>query len=181
MKHKIFNGVTAMIIASSVLFSSCVGSFTMSNTVLKWNNKVGGKFVNELVFIVFNIVPVYGVSLFIDAVVLNTIEFWTGSNPMAQIDKTVEGENGTYTVKSNENGYTITDVNTGAVTLLNYNNNTCTWSATVNGTTIDFLTFVDGNHVKVCGSENAIELSENGVMSYKQQLRNMYPDFALAY
>lgn len=42
--------------------------------------------------------------------VLNSIEFWSGSNPTASIGevKTVQGENGEYLVKTNENGYTIT-------------------------------------------------------------------------
>ena len=179
MKHKIFNGVTAMVIAFSLLFSSCVGSFTMSKTVLDWNNKVSNKFVNELVFIVFNIVPVYPVSLFIDAVVLNTIEFWTGSNPMAQVDQIIEGENGTYSVKSNDTGYTITDVNTGAITVLSFDNSTSTWSVSANGNTIDILTFVDENNVKLFGSDNVFELSESGVMAYKQQMQDMYPNLAL--
>lgn len=172
MKRKHLNLMAAMTIASAVLFNSCIGSFGLTNNILDWNKKVGSKWVNELVFFAAWIVPVYEISIFADAVILNTIEFWTGSNPVAQIDKTIEGQNGTYMVKSNENGYSITDVNNGTVTILNYDNNRNTWSATVNGNTIDFLTFVDENHVKVYDSENVIELSENGVMAYKQQLLN---------
>jgi len=35
------------------------------------------------VFWVFAILPVYSATLFIDAVVLNTIEFWLAENPLA--------------------------------------------------------------------------------------------------
>lgn len=181
MKHKSLNCLTAALIASSILFSSCIGSFSLTNNVLDWNNKVGNKWVNELVFLVACVVPVYEISLFIDTVVLNTIEFWTGSNPMAQIDQTVEGENGTYSIKSNNTGYTITNVNTGSVTILNYDSSSRTWSATANGNTIEFLTFVDENNVKLYGSDNIIELSESGVVAYKQQLQNMYPNLAIKY
>ncbi len=36
-----------------------------------------------LVFLVLAFFPVYGLCLFVDAIVFNTIEFWTGDNPMA--------------------------------------------------------------------------------------------------
>lgn len=180
MKHKYLNRLAAMSIASAVLFNSCIGSFGLTNTVLDWNNKVGNnKWVNELVFVVAWIIPAYEISIFIDAVVLNSIEFWTGSNPVAQVDKTIEGENGTYSIKSNETGYTITDVNTGVITILTYDRNNSTWSATANDNTVDFLTFVDENHVKMYGSDNIVELSESGVMAYKQQIQGIYPNLAI--
>lgn len=181
MKRRFLNGATAIMIASSILLSSCIGSFGLTNKVFDWNKKVGDKWVNELVFFAACVVQVYSITIFIDGVVLNTIEFWTGDNPVAQIDQTVEGENGIYSIKSSDTGYTITEINTGEVTTLNYDSNSRTWSATIDGNTIDFLTFVDETHVKLYGSDNIIELSENGVMAYKQQLMNMYPDFAIAY
>ena len=59
----------------------CYGSFELVKKVHKFNGTLGNKFVNELGFLVMNIIPVYGVAAFIDAVVLNSIEFWTGKNP----------------------------------------------------------------------------------------------------
>ena len=123
----------------------------------------------------------YEISIFADAVIFNTIEFWTGNNPIAQIDETVEGETGTYAIKSNDTGYTITNLNTGVVTVLSYDNNNSTWSVSANGNTIEFLTFVDETHIKIYGLDNAIELSEDGVLAYKQQLQEMYPNLAITY
>jgi hypothetical protein len=40
------------------------------------------KYVDELLFLVLVIVPVYGIGMIADAVILNTIEFWTGKNPL---------------------------------------------------------------------------------------------------
>jgi hypothetical protein len=90
------------------MFSSCIGSFSLTGKVYKWNNNVGDKFVNELVFLVFSILPVYEISLLIDAVVLNSVEFWTGA-PLAKAGevKKVKGENGEYLVKTLEDGYEI--------------------------------------------------------------------------
>ena len=70
--------------SGTILFSSCVGSFGLFNRISSWNQSVGNKFVNELVFLALNIVPVYGVAYLADALVINSIEFWSGSNPMAK-------------------------------------------------------------------------------------------------
>ena len=54
--------LVAVVLSGSLLFSSCVGSFGLFNRLSSWNQSVGNKFVNELVFLAFNIVPVYGVA-----------------------------------------------------------------------------------------------------------------------
>ena len=61
------------LLSGCILFSSCIGSFSLWNGVKEWNQGLGNKFVNELVFIALNIVPVYGIAYFADGVVLNTI------------------------------------------------------------------------------------------------------------
>ena len=85
-----------VMICGSFLFSSCIGSFGLHSKLVSWNQGIGTKFVNELVYLAFNIVPVYGVCYLADALVINSIEFWSGSNPMASIGdvKKVKGENG---------------------------------------------------------------------------------------
>lgn len=62
--------------------TSCIGSFNLTKKVYEWNTGMN-KWVGELVFLVFVWIPVYSITLFIDAVILNLIEFWTGNNPMA--------------------------------------------------------------------------------------------------
>ncbi len=99
----------AATLASSVLFSSCIGSFGLSNKLLDWNRNIDSKFVNELVFIAFWIVPVYEISALADVLVLNSIEFWTGSNPIADAGKvkTIETKDGTYAIETKKDGYHI--------------------------------------------------------------------------
>jgi len=70
-----------MLVVMLATIGGCYGSFELVKKVHKWNGTFGNKFVNELGFLVLNIVPVYGVAAFIDAVVLNSIEFWSGKNP----------------------------------------------------------------------------------------------------
>ena len=63
--------------------SGCFGSFNLTRKLWGWNKDVSNeKFVRELVFLGLNIVPVYGVAGLIDVIVTNSIEFWTGKNPV---------------------------------------------------------------------------------------------------
>jgi len=72
-----------MIVALVIGTTGCFGSFTLTKKVYEFNKGMGDKWINEVVFLVMNIVPVYGAAAFVDAVVLNSLEFWTGSNPLA--------------------------------------------------------------------------------------------------
>jgi len=63
--------------------TGCFGEFGLTRKVYDFNQGVGGKFVNQLVFWAFCVIPVYEVAGVLDVLIFNTIEFWTGSNPVA--------------------------------------------------------------------------------------------------
>jgi hypothetical protein len=64
--------------------TGCFGKFAAFNSLREWNGKFSkNKFINWLVFLVLNIIPVYGILFIGDALIINSIEFWTGSNPIA--------------------------------------------------------------------------------------------------
>lgn len=132
--------VCAML-SGSILFSSCIGSFGLWNGLKDWNQGVGNKFVNELVFVAFHIVMVYEVAYLADILVLNSIEFWSGSNPVASIGevKTVQGEKGEYLVKTNEDGYTITKKGEDKSVDLVYNKENNTWNAVADGQSFELV------------------------------------------
>ena len=90
MKRKYLTVAVVMALATSLLGTSCIGRFQLTNKLLSWNHQVGNKFVNELVFFAFWILPVYEVSALADLLVLNSIEFWSGSNPVAQGKKMID-------------------------------------------------------------------------------------------
>lgn len=94
---------------SGLTLTSCIGSYALFNKVRSWNEQAtGSKFLNELIFVGLWIVPVYEVSMLADTFVLNSIEFWSGSNPVADTGtKTIETENGIYTVETKTDGYHI--------------------------------------------------------------------------
>lgn len=73
-------------IALALLLSvagGCIGGFRLTGTVYDFNREVSDSVViQELVFVAFLIVPVYPVSVAADVIVLNTIELFTGENPV---------------------------------------------------------------------------------------------------
>ena len=80
-------------IVAVALTGGCMGSFGLTKAVYGWNDTVtGNKIVNNLIFWALAIVPVYGTTMFIDVVILNTVEFWTGSKVIGAADGADNGE-----------------------------------------------------------------------------------------
>ena len=133
-----------VLLCSCILCSSCIGSFKLWNGMKDWNQGLGNKFVNELVFIALHIVPVYEIAYLADLVVLNTIEFWSGSNPMASNEvKEIKGEKGNYLVQTNEDGYTITNKDDNMSMNLVYNETNKTWSAVTENESVELIQMND--------------------------------------
>lgn len=168
-KYKIAVGAI-LLAGASMAFSSCIGSFAMTNRVLSWNRQVGNKFVNELVFFAFWILPVYEVTVAADMLVLNSIEFWSGSNPMSASTKVVDTDHGRYLIACDGKGYTVTLQQTGEKTRLEFIEETQSWAfENAEGELVEFMTFVDDNHVKMLRADGdfmLVDLSEQGVMAY---------------
>lgn len=130
-----------LIMTASLIMSSCIGSFGLFNKVLDWNkDATGNKFLNELIFIVIS--PAYALCGTADLLVLNTIEFWTGSNPLAaNVGKTesIMGSDGKlYAVTTLKDGYEIKDAD-GNVMNFTYNEKDNTWSVEKDGATTVLL------------------------------------------
>lgn len=175
MKRKYFTIATVLLSCGCFVTTSCIGSFALTNKLLSWNRQVGNKFVNELVFFAFWILPVYEVSCLADVLVINSIEFWSGSNPVAQGRSVIDGQDGRYIVDCDAKGYTITSENDGSVVRLDFDDDTRTWSMTANGETMELMTFVDDDHVKLPaydGQSTIVELSQSGVFAYQQLATN---------
>lgn len=117
--RKVIKLVSMLVITIMLLsiISGCFGSFNLTRKLYKWNESVGDKWVNTAVMWVFMIIPVYEVCGFIDFAILNTVEFWTGENPleMTQLDKeikTIEVNGKVYEIITTMNRYDIKLVNT---------------------------------------------------------------------
>lgn len=169
--RKIRISVAAILIAgTSLVFTSCIGSFGLTNKVMTWNRNIGSKFVNELVFLAFWILPVYEVTALADVLVINSIEFWSGSNPLTASTKVVDTDHGRYMIACDGKGYTVTHESTGDAVRLDFDQPTQTWSfETKDGESVPFMTFIDDSHVRMLtpgGEYMAVELSQQGVADY---------------
>ena len=168
MKRKSMK-VAVLLLSGCLVFSSCIGSFSLFNSYAKWQRTMtDNKFVNAIVG--FVLMPICGsVSLLVDSLVLNTIEFWTGDNPVAEnIGKTqnVMGSDGVlYAVKTLRNGYEIKSP-TGEVVYFLYDKKNDSWSVSQNGVTKEIFRFnEDGKSIKVNvnGESRDFALNEQGV------------------
>lgn len=75
--------LVASLVLLTFVLTGCFGSFNLTRTVYQFNKSQGDKWAREIVFIVLVVVPVYGLSSLADAIVFNSVEFWTGRNPVA--------------------------------------------------------------------------------------------------
>lgn len=141
-----FKMAATLMVCGAFMCSSCIGSFGLWNKMLNWNQGIGDKFVNELVFIAFHLIPVYEICYLADTFVLNTVEFWSGSNPVASIGevKQVKGQNGNYTIETIENGYNITKEGEATAQQLVFNQADNSWNVVVNGESAKLFT-MNGN------------------------------------
>ena len=63
--------------------TSCLGPNNAFNSLHNWNATVTEyDWANEVIYLGLNVIPVYGVAHLADVLVLNTIQYWSGENPV---------------------------------------------------------------------------------------------------
>ena len=161
--------VATLLLIGSMLGSSCIGSFSLFNKFAAWQTEMtSNKYVNGVIGWFTSIL--YPFCMIADIFVLNTIEFWSGSNPLASnVGKTqqVMGQDGRfYAVTILKNGYEI-KAPTGEITLLTYDKELNAWAMTQNGETKELFRFnEDGKTISVKmqnGESRDFSLNEQGV------------------
>lgn len=183
MKKRYLSVALICAVAGSLTLNSCIGSFSLTNSVIDWNHQVGNKFVNELVFFAFWVLPVYEVTALADLLVLNSIEFWSGRNPMTASVKQIDTDQGRYLVKCDGKGYDVIHEASGKSMRLDFDVEEQTWSVVDDGKSYPFMTFVDDNHVRMIqpdGDFRLVDLTEQGVMAYSQAVFAACPEAATA-
>ncbi len=168
MKKIFLTAALAALLCSSM--TSCMGKFALTRNLYAWNTQVSNKFVNEIVFVAFWILPVYEVCAVADLLVLNSIEFWSGDNPMTASVKAIDTDHGRYLVKCDGKGYDVILESSGEKFRLDFAQDSQTWNLVTDGKEFPLITFVDDSHVSVPlpdGSWQTIETSQQGLMAYK--------------
>ena len=151
---------TALLLTATLLLSSCIGSFRLTNNIKDWNEGLGDKFMNEVVFVALHVVPVYPIALFVDGVVLNSVEFWTGESLVAEPGETkiVKNAQGVdVQVTALENGYTISDGKT-AMNLI-YDENEQVWSAQYGDQTVNLVKLNSDNTAQLYVGDTTVDIT----------------------
>lgn len=154
-------------VAFSIMFSSCIGSFQLTSKLKNFNDGIGSKWVNELVFVAFCIVPVYELSALADVLVLNSIEFWSGKKALAdagdtKIIKNSKGQD--IEVKTLKNGYALND-GTNTMNIV-FNEKEQIWSAEYEDQVMNLIRLVDENNAQLFlknGEVMDITLNADGI------------------
>ena len=85
------------ICVAMVSLQGCYGKMALTRKVYQVNGEVKDRYLRSLVSWVFILVPIYFVSAVADFILFNTIEFWSGNNPVAEGEKNFQyaanGEN----------------------------------------------------------------------------------------
>ncbi|MBR5435245.1 MAG: DUF3332 domain-containing protein [Muribaculaceae bacterium] len=165
--------VLALAMAGTLVMNSCIGSFSLFNKYAEWQRTMSdSKFLNAIVG--FVLMPVVGsITLFIDAVVLNTIEFWTGDNPMAKnvgkTQKILGGDGRYYAVKTLEDGYEITTPDGEKMKFL-YDRENNAWMQVQNGEVKEMFRFNADGTVKVNTPEGQKDVALDEAGLYQVQM-----------
>lgn len=75
------------ILITIAIFSltACTGSFKLTKTINNFHRAQSNKWMDEVIFLGCVILPVYFFGTLGDAIILNSVEFWTGKNPMTEV------------------------------------------------------------------------------------------------
>lgn len=67
------------------LFSlGCLGPNRLHDSIRNWNAEVTDQdWLTEVIFLGLTIIPVYGFAYLGDILVVNTIDYWSGTNPIS--------------------------------------------------------------------------------------------------
>ena len=118
----------AVVICFMTVSTACYGPFNLTRNVYHWNSGIKGsgevneKWMKEFVFFGMIIIPVYMFSALLDAFIFNSIQFWSGDNPIKASNVGHDGQAkvarlGDATVRwtSMEEGATVTYERNGSV------------------------------------------------------------------
>lgn len=76
--------MAVLAVALGIMASGCYGPFTLTRKVYNWNGQVShDRWAVEGVFLLCIVLPVYSIASAADAIIFNSVEFWTGKSMLA--------------------------------------------------------------------------------------------------
>lgn len=151
--------IALLSVFSMTMATNCYGGFVATKKIYNWNGGLGNKWVNSIVMWVMIIVPVYPIAGIVDFLILNTLEFWTGSNPLAMKDGQVETQivkrdGKEFEITATKNQFAIREIANGVKgepVYLVYQQQDQAWYVKSAGRTtkISEMSDAESNHVKL--------------------------------
>lgn len=149
--------------------TGCFGEFALTRKAYNWHASIGNKFLRSLLWWI----PmgfVYGITVMIDSVILNLIEFWSGSNPMSMNEGDYEMQLATingvdYKIEATKDTFTTTQLTgeqAGEVRIMRFDRCDRTWKySDCTAKDVAVLTFLDeqGDHIRVYGADGSMDLT----------------------
>jgi len=175
MKKTVLYTLTAIILSTQ---TGCFGSFGLIKTLYQWNDSVSdNKFVKSIITWAMIIIPIYGIAGFLDFVIFNLIEFWSGSNPIAMKEGEVETQMATikgqdYLITATKNQFKfdkITEEGAEEIALLRYNEEEKIWSY-VKGEEVIELVQVNEDDLTYFTKEGELTVPMSTVLPMQEEL-----------
>ena len=146
--------------ATLITQTGCFGTFALTRKTYEFHDGItNSKFVKSLLYWIPGGL-VYAATLFIDTIILNLIEFWSGSNPISMNEGDHEMQLVTYNgdeyrIDATKNTFTTTQLTgekAGEVRVMKFDTETLTWKYTDSRVADQpIMTFLDdqANNVRV--------------------------------
>ncbi len=169
MKKLARPAIIIALLALGIAQTGCFGEFALTRKAYDWHASIGNKWVRSLLLWI----PmgfVYGVTAMIDAVILNLIEFWSGTNPMSMNEGDYEMQMATingvdYKIEATKDTFTTTQLTgdqAGEVRIMRFDRTDNTWKYT-DSNVIDqaVMTFLDeqGDNIRVYTTDGSMDLT----------------------
>ena len=166
-----------IVVTALLLQTGCFGSFQLTQKVYEFNADIDDQFAQEAVFLAMCIIPIYEFSALFDALLFNTIEFWSGDNPISMEEgemkeNIVVTPEVTYKVTTTKNNIHIEDTKDNTIQMdLGYNPECKTWSAISNQQRMDIMRMINSKEVEILLPGNKTKRIDVSDVNYKNEIK----------
>ena len=179
-------GTLALVATIGFTQTGCMGSFQLLKGLYSWNETVTqNKAINNIIFWAFNILPVYSTCAFIDLVILNLPEFWTGSNPVAMgpddlEEQEITKDGLTYTLRATQNKFELISAENKIEMSMVYTMDDATWNLQTEEGLKPLAQNLENNKVKIYYPNGSSQVFENNQENFAFLSNSVENHFALA-
>lgn len=149
--------------------TGCFGEFALTRKAYDWHASIGNKWVRSLLLWI-PMGLVYSITAMVDAVILNLIEFWSGTNPMAMQEGDYEMQLATvngveYRMEATKDTFTTTQLTgaaAGEVRIMRFDRCDRTWKySDSKADDVAVMTFLDeqGDNIRVYTASGSMDLT----------------------